>query len=173
MNRRGFLKTGVVGSAVLASGAAWMFWRDHDSSNTAAVAQQQQRRIDRIIGAVAPVILAGTLPADSVPRGQALQRVSEDVGHVIANFTPPVRSEVHELFALLDIGIARRLLTGIASDWPSADPVEVTAFLERWRRSRFETLQSGYHALHDLVLGAFYASPATWTAIGYAGPPQL
>ena len=173
MNRRQFMKTGVVGGAVLAGGAAWMFWRDHDSSNTAAVAQRQQQRMDRIIGAIAPVILAGTLPADSATRGQTLQRVTEGVGHVIANFTPPVRGEVHELFALLDIGIARRLLTGVSSDWPNADPAEVSAFLERWRRSSLETLQSGYHALHDLVLGAFYASPATWTAIGYAGPPQL
>ena len=173
MNRRQFLKTGVVGGAVLATGAAWMSWRDHDSSNTAGVVQQQQRRIDRIIGAIAPVILAGALPADAAARSQTLQRVSEDVSHVIAHFTPPVRSEVHELFALLDIGVARRLLTGITSDWPHADPADVTAFLERWHRSYFATLQSGYHALHDLVLGAFYASPATWTSIGYAGPPQL
>ena len=173
MNRRQFLKTGVVGGAVLASGAAWMSWRDHDASNAAAVAQRQQQRIDRIIGAIAPVILAGSLPIDSPARKQTLKRVSEDVGHVIANFTPPVRSEVHELFSLLDIGIARWALTGITSDWSMANPEEVTAFLERWRYSSFETLQSGYHALHDLVLGAFYASPVTWTAIGYAGPPHL
>ena len=173
MNRRQFIKTGVVGGAVLAGAAAWIFWRDNDASNAARVAQQQQRRIDRIIGAIAPAILAGALPIDAPARRLTLQRITEDVGHLIANFTPPVRSEVHELFALLDIGIARRILTGIASDWPDSDPSEVSAFLERWRRSSFETLQSGYHALHDLVLGAFYASPVTWTAIDYAGPPQL
>src|SRR5207244_4021143 len=106
-------------------------------------------------------------------RADAIKRVAIDVGNVIANFTPPVQSEVHELFALLDIGIARRLLTGVSRDWPEADAAEVIAFLERWRRSSIATLQSGYHALHDLVLGAWYASPATWTAIGYAGPPKM
>ena len=173
MNRRQFLRTGIVGGAVLASGAAWIVWRDRDLSTSAAVALQQQQRIDRIIGAIAPVILAGALPVEAAARTQTLERVSADVGHVIANFTPPVRGEVHELFSLLDIGIARRVLTGVTSDWPSADPSEVSAFLERWRRSSFDTLQSGYHALHDLVLGAFYASPAAWSAVGYAGPPEI
>jgi hypothetical protein len=31
-------------------------------------------------------------------------------------------------------------------------------------------LRSAYQALHDLVLGAWYANPANWDAIGYPGP---
>jgi hypothetical protein len=31
-------------------------------------------------------------------------------------------------------------------------------------------LRSAYHALHDLVLGAWYAQPASWLAAGYPGP---
>jgi hypothetical protein len=31
-------------------------------------------------------------------------------------------------------------------------------------------LQTAYHALHDLVLGAWYADPSSWTAVGYPGP---
>ena len=173
MNRRQFIRAGVAGGAVLTAGGAWMVWRDRDPANPDAVAIERGHRIDRIIGSIAPAILAGILPAGTADRNTAIKRVATDVGLVVANFTPPVRKEVHELFALLDVGIARRLLTGVSRDWPDADADEVAAFLERWRRSSFATLQSGYHALHDLVLGAWYANPATWPRIGYPGPPNI
>ena len=83
-----------------------------------------------------------------------------------------MRTEVHQLFGLLDMGITRWPLTGIA-DLSSASAGEVDAFLERWRHSRFAMLQSGYHALHDIVLGAWYASDTTWADVGYPGPPKL
>jgi len=35
---------------------------------------------------------------------------------------------------------------------------------------RFALLRIAYHALHDLVLGAWYAQPSNWVAIGYPGP---
>ena len=60
-----------------------------------------------------------------------------------------------------------------ASPWPEASREEVTAFLERWRFSRWALLQQGYQALHDLVLAAWYARPDSWPAIGYAGPPEV
>ncbi len=47
------------------------------------------------------------------------------------------------------------------------------AFLERWRWSRIALLQSGYFALHDLVLGAWYANESAWGMLGYAGPPNV
>ena len=41
------------------------------------------------------------------------------------------------------------------------------SFLRRWQHSRLDLLKSGYQALHDLVLGAWYADPQSWAAIGY------
>jgi len=92
---------------------------------------------------------------------------------VIATFPEAVQRELADLFRLLDIRIARRVLAGISSDWKNADPDEVAAFLERWRTSRIGLLQAGYFALHDLVLGTWYSEPAAWEAIGYPGPPNV
>jgi hypothetical protein len=47
---------------------------------------------------------------------------------------------------------------------------QVSAFLQDWRLHRLGLLRSAYHALHDLVLGAWYAQPASWLAAGYPGP---
>ena len=51
-------------------------------------------------------------------------------------------------------------------------PEQVSAFLQDWRLHRLGLLRTAYHALHDLVLGAWYAQPASWEAIGYPGPLQ-
>ena len=80
---------------------------------------------------------------------------------------------MNDLFRLLDIRIARRLLTGVSTNWADADPADVRAFLERWRWSPIALFQTGYFALHDLVLGAWYANEAAWGLLNYPGPPNV
>jgi hypothetical protein len=173
MKRRQFLKAGVVGGAVLAAGGAWVVWRDVRDMQTGEAADPPRDRIAEILGAVAPALLAGALPMDPAQRSAALASVATGVKSVIAAFPPAVRDEVSDLFRLLDIRIARRMLTGVATPWRDADPADVKAFLERWRWSRIALLQTGYFALHDLVLGAWYASESSWGPLGYAGPPEV
>jgi hypothetical protein len=170
MNRRHFLKAGLVGGAVLAAGGAWVVWRDLRDADGSSPPRD---RIAEILSAIAPVLLAGAWPSDPAQRGSALAIVSAGVREVIAAFSPAVRGEVNDLFRLLDIGIARRLLTGVSTSWPDADPAGVNEFLERWRWSRIALLQSGYFALHDLVLGAWYANEAAWAVLDYPGPPSV
>jgi hypothetical protein len=170
MNRRHFLKAGLVGGAVLAAGGAWVVWRDVRDADAGS---PRRDRIAEILGAIAPVLLAGALPADPARRSSALAIVTAGVKEVIAAFPPAVRGEVNDLFRLLDIRIARRLLTGVSTSWPDADPVDVKEFLEHWRWSRIALLRTGYFALHDLVLGAWYADESAWPLLGYPGPPNV
>jgi hypothetical protein len=169
MNRRQFLKTGVVGSAILAAAGTWVLWRDVQRSE----ARDPASRIATIVGAIAPVLLAGALPGEPAQRTDAISRTVKGVTAVIDTFPASVRQEIADLFGLLDIGLVRRVLAGVASEWTTPDPAEIAAFLERWRTSRIGLLQAGYFALHDLVLGAWYADPASWDAIGYPGPPNV
>ena len=46
-------------------------------------------------------------------------------------------------------------------------------FLAALRDSSIGLKQQAYFALHDMVLGSFYAEPASWAATGYPGPPKL
>jgi hypothetical protein len=74
------------------------------------------------------------------------------------------------LFGLLALAPARRFLAGVPVSWADASLEQVGAFLQSWRLHRLGMLQVAYHALHDLVLGAWYADPLAWPAIGYPGP---
>ena len=170
MKRRQFLKAGLLGGALLAAGGAWVVWRDVRDSDADSPPRD---RVAETLVAVAPVLLAGALPADPAARAAAIAGVIAGVKDVIAVFPPAVRAELEELFRLLDIRIARRLLTGVPAAWRDADPADINRFLERWRRSPIALLQSGYFALHDLVLGAWYANEGSWAALQYPGPPLV
>ena len=52
-------------------------------------------------------------------------------------------------------------------------PEEIAAFFIRWRTSSFDIQRAGYQALSQLIQAAWYGNPASWSVIGYAGPPNL
>ncbi len=169
--RRQFLKYGVAGALALAA-AGIARGQPADRAYRAASGTEPLTILgadDRaVLAAVAPVLLAGT--------GAAREPVDAVVGSVdraVAALPPHLQREVLQLLALLGSWAGRRWIAGVASPWPQASGADVAAFLERWRFSRWALLQQGYHALHDLVLAAWYARPDSWPAIGYAGPPEV
>ncbi len=122
------------------------------------------------IDAIVPAMLAGALPADPRARAAAIGATTERVHHAIGGLSLAAQKEVQDLFGLLALGPARRVLTGIAGPWRGATAAQVSEFLQDWRLHRLAMLQTAYHALHDLIVGAWYADPANWAAIGYPGP---
>ena len=157
--RRQFLKTGLAGWLLL---------------NLAACARSPAEASRRaVLSAVAPVFLAGALPAPGAARDAAVAATVAGVEQAIAGLSLAAQQELGELFALLGFAPARIVVAGVRADWPLATPQAIGEFLESWRHSRFELLRSAYAALHDLVFGAFYARPENWSVIGYPGPPKV
>jgi hypothetical protein len=165
MKRRTLLKVGIAGSAVLAAGGvAWRLRAPPDANawRTSAPA---------VLRGVMPALLAGALPTEPAARAQALEAALDRTLTTIDGLPPSTRGELAELFGLL-LSAPGRWLAGV-DDWASVSPETAAAFLQRWRTHSFDLFQVGYHALHDLVLGPYYAEPTTWARIGYPGPPQL
>ena len=167
-SRRTFLQAGGLAAILLAGGGAWC--RATHGAPPHAFALDGEARA--ALHAIAPAILAGALPQDPAQRRQALAAAIEGVHAAILSLAPATQKEVQDLFGLLALAPARRILTGIADGWENARPEQVIAFLQDWRLHRLGLLRTAYHALHDLVLGAWYAQPASWEAIGYPGPLQ-
>jgi hypothetical protein len=166
--RRGFLKFGAAGALLLAAAGAargQVPYRAADGSGTLQVLREADREV---LAAVTPAILAGT-PAT----GASLAAAIGSVDRAVAGLPPHLQEEVRQLLALLASWPGRRWIAGVDAPWREASVAEVSAFLERWRFSRWALLQQGYHALHDLVLAAWYARPDSWPAIGYPGPPEV
>ena len=43
--------------------------------------------------------------------------------------------------------------------------------LGEWRDSRLTLRRTGYRALRGIAIAAYYGNKATWSAVGYGGPP--
>ncbi len=166
MRRRTFLKVGIAGGALLAAagGAALLLRRAAPDAATS-----EDTRV--VLRAVMPALLAGALPSDEAARARALDAGLQRSLATIAGLPPATRTELGELFFLLGSAPGRGL-AGV-DRWQEATVDQVGAFLQHWRTHSFDLFQAGYHAMHDLVLGPYYADRSTWDAIGYPGPIRL
>lgn len=165
-SRRSFLKVGLLSALVLAAGGGIYRYTHPQAPNSFVLDGAARAALDAIV----PAILAGALPAEPEARARAVQATTERVHQTILGLPLGTQKEVQDLFGLLALAPARRLLTGVSGGWANANEAEVSAFLQDWRLHRFALLRTAYSALHDLSLGAWYAQPASWSAIGYPGP---
>jgi len=157
--RREFIKTGLAGSLLLNAAACSRPGKSDGRS--------------QVLSTLIPVILAGALsprPEDAI---RQINRTLSGVETAINGLSLPAQKEIGELFDLLAFPLTRMLAAGLWSPWEEATPASLIAFLDSWRHSRFDLLKSAYAALHDLILGTWYAQPESWAAIGYPGPPLL
>lgn len=171
MRRRTFLKAGVAGTVLLAGAARIPAAAARAADSMAARGLSSADRV--VVAAIAPVMLAGALPAAGEAKAKAVAGVVDGVSQAVAGMPPATRRELGELFMLLDLAPTRHLVAGVSRPWPEASAGEIAAFLQGWRMSRLALLQSGYHALHDLIVAAWYAQPESWPPLAYPGPPEV
>ncbi|HJV53928.1 MAG TPA: hypothetical protein VJ652_20845 [Noviherbaspirillum sp.] len=163
LSRRSFLKIGVIGGLALATaGGIYRLTRPSQAPHPFVLDDGAHS----VLAAVTPVILAGALAPDSADVQAAIERTTG----AIRQLPRRTQKEIQDMFALLALPPARRLLAGLPDDWANAKPEDVAAFLQSWRVHRIGLLQSVYHALHELVIAPWYADESTWASIGYPGP---
>jgi len=165
--RRSFLKIGVAGALLLAAGGAAYRWSRPAATRNKFILDDEALAV---LAAVIPSMLGPVLPDEVAARAAAVQATAGRVRDAILGLPLATQKEVQDLFGLLALGPARRLLARVAGGWARADAKQVDAFLQSWRSNRFATLRIAYMAMHDLIIGAWYSDPATWEAIGYPGP---
>jgi len=170
ISRRTLLKVGVAGGVALVL-AKWLYMQTSEPVVKDPKFSALDASARSVVAAIVPVMLEGALPEGATT--QARDQVVAGVDRAVAGLPPAVRAEVDQLFSLLAFAPARCLVAGVWSPWPEASRDSIVAFLGRWRDSRFALLRSGFAALRQLILSAWYSNPQSWPAIGYPGPPLL
>lgn len=168
-SRRRFIFVGVAGA--IAAGAALVLPR-MNASNVAPKGSALAQQHADMLRVVAAAVLGSALPTDTASRELELSRVVTAVGALIDNLPASTRREVGDLFGLLALKPARMIL-GFTGNWEASDVPAVAQSLLALRDSSIGLKQQAYFALHDMVLGSFYAEPNTWLSTGYPGPPKL
>lgn len=172
LSRRHFLKTGIVGGAVLAA-VAVAYGPPGTAPERAAggYAYAFLTARDRaLFASLIPVVLAGAINTSDTG---AIDHVLQALDRSLQAPAPAVQKELRELFNLLEFPVTRRLLAGVWSPWNQASAEEIGAFLERWRNSRFALFNSAYAGLAALIKCAWFGLPESFAGIGYAGPPEI
>ena len=168
MQRRTWLKLGAVSAALLAVGRG-------------SVALLQPGWVDakltpagrEVFQAAARGLLEGTLPAREPARGTALAALLDRVDALIAGLPSHAQAELSQLLALLASAPGRRLFAELPGPWPSATEAQIQQSMQSMRLSPLALRQQAYQALHDIVGGAYFSEPATWTQMGYPGPRTI
>src|ERR1700752_19870 len=145
-SRRTFLKVGGLAALALAAGGA--LWRaTHPAPlQRFTVTGDAKAAIDAVI----PVILHPLLPTQAQARAAAIATTTQRVHATILGMPLATQKELQDLFGLLALAPARRLLAGVQDDWPHAKAEDIAAFLQSWRLHRIHALRPGYYSLHDL-----------------------
>ncbi len=168
MQRRSLLKLGIGAAALLAlaGGGVALFQPGLANGRLTAAGKT-------VFEAIARAVLDGSLPTAASERRVALDAQLKRLDDVVLAFPAPVQGELSQLLSILATAPGRRLLAGLATDWPHASVAELQAALDDMRLSALVTRQQAYHALRDLTNAAFYADAAAWPLLGYPGPRRL
>ena len=178
ITRRKMLKTGIAGAALLTVAGLTTrgtFW---GAGSRRLISKDFSYRFltksdRRVLMAVVPVILDDALQEAQGDPEVLLEETIRRFDAAVSGLYPSVQNELRQLFSLLTLPPSRMLVAGVWSSWANASSTAVYEFLSGWRNSRFDLLKSGYDALQQLSVAAWYGNPKAWPDIGYPGPPVL
>jgi hypothetical protein len=174
ITRRGLLRAGLLGSALLWAGGQIGCGGRHAASRPAAGSGERQALTpagEAILGAVIPVVLGSLLPGDEKERRRVLAIGLDTIDRYLAFLPEALQREAGDAFATLDLLPARVLLVGTWRPWSETPPATVAAFLRSARSSRFDLVRRIFVFLQSLAVLAWFDQRAAWPAIGYPGPP--
>jgi hypothetical protein len=172
--RRGFLKKGILGGALLViGGGTGLALR---GSKPGRPAREPLRLLSPGEHAVLAAIAARVVPGEGAPAAWPSAEAVDCAGKIdalLARCHPAVGDDFKRLLGLFENGLAGLFIHFSPTPFTRLDPAGQDARLEAWRRSRLTLLQSGYQALVRLVHATYFSSPEVYPLMGYPGPPTV
>lgn len=169
--RRGFLKKGLVGAAVLALGGGTALFlrpgKDWELPPEGLLALSAREYAVMMAIATQMIPVTGDFPS--------LQKVrlGFNADRILTKVDPTALKEMKQLLNLFENALPNFLFGWRWSPFTQMTPSEQNAVLSEWLSSCLTVRRTGYTALRGLVLAAYFVRPETWAAVGYPGPPKL
>ena len=166
MNRRNFIKNGLVASAVLVTGTSVYGCADLD------IIEQQlvDDEVALVLTALLPVLLDGALSTEAETRKLQIEQTIAQIKVMLQTLPPHTLTELKDLFSLLSSRLANLALVGEFSRTEQLTVEQLVMLLEGLRNSYISLLNHAYDGLRELVMAAFYGLDSSWPSIGYNKP---
>lgn len=165
LQRRSFLKLGLIGAAVVAVAGGVALMR-----NPALVNGAMSPSTRLVMARVGQAMLQGLLPADPVAQAAEVEAILVRTDAFLAGLPEHVIAELSQLLGLLASAPGRRLLVGLTPGWQEASINEVSSALLAMRDSGNALRIQAYQGLHDIVFVPYFSGESTWKVLGYPGP---
>jgi hypothetical protein len=92
---------------------------------------------------------------------------------LLATLHPRVAGEFRQLLRVFENAMTGLFSIGSPRTFTRSSAADQDRRLDSWRHSRVALFRSGYQAIKRLAHATYYASPATYAAVGYPGPPVV
>ncbi|WP_137819279.1 twin-arginine translocation pathway signal protein [Pseudomonas sp. 2FG] len=171
LSRRGLLKVGLFGTALLATAGVTATLSGCSASTPASGLSVLRASDLPFLKALIPVLLEGAVAPEQMP--DAIDGTLQSLDYSLNRLSPAMLKLTVQLFDVLALPITRGPLTGVWGSWATASDTEVRNFLERWQNSSIGLLKMGHSSLLQLVMMAWYGRPESWAHCGYPGPPTV
>ena len=168
--RRGFLKKGIVGGAVLAlGGGGALFLR---GSKEVPLPPEGLLALSAREYAVVTALAERMLPVSGDYPALAEVRVAFNADRILTKVDATALAELKQLLNLFENALPNFLFGFRTQPFTVQSAAEQDAVLDEWLHSKLAIRRTGFTALRTLVVGAYFLSPLTWPAVGYPGPPK-
>lgn len=171
LSRRGLVKRGFWGGGLLLlGGVAGLALQE-----TAPVALPKEglQVLNARELAVVEALAACMLPSGKNVPSLAEVKVGLQVDRILSLADAHSTQELKQLLGLFENALPVFLFNGRLRPFTRLSAEAQDEVLRGWRDSRLVLRRTGYQALRALLMAAYYASPLTWKAVGYPGPPLL
>lgn len=164
MQRRAFLKRGLVGGAVLALGGVGLSQlpgRIGFRPRSALLVFDEKQF--NVLAAIAARMV--TAPgADPIT-------IAHTIDAALARAAPEAQSDLRGVMDTFDNALLGALLDGRFRPFTRLEPADQDRALIAWRDSRLVLRRGAYKALKNLCTTSFYRKESSWASVGYPGPP--
>ena len=166
MNRRQFLKQGLIAGSALVVGSSLYGCSDLDILDTELINDD----VSVALAAVLPAFLHGALPEDSARRTALIERTINGIKTAMQSLAPHILDELNDLFSLITSKLGNLIYAGSFTATQNLTFSQASELIEGWRNSYISLLNTAYEGLKELVYAAFYGNEENWPAIGYQKP---
>jgi hypothetical protein len=165
-SRRGFLRKGLFGGALLVLGGVELSLcpSKEVGAATAPLAALDARTFQVLVAVAMRVV--SVKGADPVA-------IAHGVDRTLSYALPETQSGMNQLLGLFENALPGLLLDGRARPFTCLSPESQDAVLESWRTSRLTLRRCGYQVLRKLTLAAHYGEEASWGPVGYQPPSGM
>ncbi len=168
IDRRKFIKKGLIGGALLAvGGGTGLALR---RTRLAFTPHEPLKFLTEEEFAICAAFAERIIPGGANHPPASELRVAEKCDAVMARSDSVTKKEFKQLLGLFDNALAAFFFDFRFTPFTQLDPEDQDRAIDQWRRSRITLRRTGYQALKRLACACYYGSPEAYAGTGYKIP---